>query len=180
MVDETELLRRAQQGDPDAFAALVRPHQARLRAAVAFYLAAGDDVLDVVQDALVDAYRHLDRVDPERPLGPWLRTLCRNRARKLLRQRAARGGPRATVDVELLAADPEDEPGPELEALRACVDHLPAERRRLLVRRLVEAEPVQHLARELGRSPGAVSQLLQRLKQTLRECVERRMAEGVG
>lgn len=178
MPTEAELLRLAQGGDPDAFAALVRPHQARLRAAVAFYLPSGDDVLDVVQDALVDAFQHLDRVDPQRPVGPWLRTLCRNRARKWLRARAARGGVHAPVDEALLAAAEPAEDGPELDALRACVAQLPADRRQLLLRRLVESEPVQRLAQDLERSPAAVSQLLQRLKQALRTCVEQRLAEG--
>ena len=44
---------------------------------------------DVVQDALFDAYRKLDRFDDTRPLAPWLFRIAHNRCIDLLRHRAS-------------------------------------------------------------------------------------------
>ena len=57
MVDERMLISAAKGGDREAFSGLVRLHQARLRALVALSLSERDDVLDVVQESFVDAWR---------------------------------------------------------------------------------------------------------------------------
>ena len=80
-MDEADLVRRAQQGDRGAFGELVRLHQARLRAFAARFVPRSEDVFDLVQDAFVSAYRALGTFDPALELGPWLRTICRNRIR---------------------------------------------------------------------------------------------------
>jgi RNA polymerase sigma-70 factor (ECF subfamily) len=78
-MDERELIRLAQKGDRDAFGELVALYQARLRAYVARYVSRPDEVFDIVQDGFIDAMEHLDRFDPEKEVGPWLRAICRNR-----------------------------------------------------------------------------------------------------
>ena len=78
-MDERELIRRAQQGDREAFGQLVALYQARLRAYVARYVPRADEVFDIVQDGFIDALEHLDRFDADKEVGPWLRAICRNR-----------------------------------------------------------------------------------------------------
>lgn len=62
---------------------------------------------DVVQDALLEAYRKLDQFDDTRPLSPWLFRIAHNRCIDLLRHRnagrqaAAKAiGPKATMPIE--------------------------------------------------------------------------------
>src|SRR5437879_8648602 len=62
---------------------------------------------DVVQDALLEAYRKLDHFDDSRPLSPWLFRIAHNRCIDLLRHRGAGwaaaakvGGPEATMPSE--------------------------------------------------------------------------------
>src|SRR5919204_1408352 len=55
---------------------------------------------DVVQEALFDAYRHLDTYDDSRPMGPWLFRIAHNRCIDFLRRREVR------VQAEDAAAEP--------------------------------------------------------------------------
>jgi len=62
---------------------------------------------DVVQEALLEAYRKLDQFDDSRPLSPWLFRIAHNRCIDLLRRRslgraaaAKIGAPEATMPIE--------------------------------------------------------------------------------
>ena len=80
MQDERAVALRAQQGDPDAFAVLVRQHEeAAFRAA---YLIVRDEAeaQDVAQEAFVRAYRSLARFDAGQPFRPWLLRIVTNLA----------------------------------------------------------------------------------------------------
>ena len=56
---------------------------------------------DVVQEALFDAYRKLDKFDDSRPLKPWLFRIAHNRCIDFLRKRGVQ------VEAETAAAGPE-------------------------------------------------------------------------
>lgn len=170
--DESALITAAVAGDREAFGQLVRRHQARLRALVAFSIADRDDVLDLVQESFVDAWRGLERFDATREFGPWLRTICRNRVLKHLRDRLPkRRRELALVDEALIAAAPEEAPEGRLAALRRCLEALDDGHRALLERRYHDGVAVQELAGELGKSANAVSMILIRLKGVLQRCV---------
>ena len=149
--------------------------QARLRALVALTVTDRDDVLDIVQESFVDAWRSLDRFDTTREVGPWLRTICRNRVLKHLRDRLPkRRRELALVDEALIASEPaeaEEAPEGRLVALRRCLQALDASHRSLLERRYHDGVAVQDLASELGKSANAVSMILIRLKGVLQRCV---------
>ena len=171
-MDERALITAAIAGDQDAFAGLVRLHQARLRGLVALSLSERDDVLEVVQESFVDAWRALERFDQTREFGPWLRTLCRNRTLKFLRDRLPRRRRELALVDEVLLAAPVLEPVDDrLSALRRCLEQLDADHRRLLEQRFAEGVAVQDLAVALGKSPNAVSMILLRLKSVLLRCV---------
>jgi len=174
-VDERALITAAVAGDQEAFAGLVRLHQARLRGLVALSLSHRDDVLEVVQESFVDAWRGLDRFDQAREFGPWLRTICRNRTLKFLRDRLPqRRRELALVDEALIAAPLVESMEPvdgRLAALRRCLEQLDADHRRLLEQRYADQVAVQDLAVALGKSPNAVSMILLRLKGVLQRCV---------
>lgn len=178
-MDEAMLVRQAQGGDREAFAQLVRLHQERLRGLVALSIPGHDDVHDLVQEAFVDAWRGLPGFDTGRDFAPWLRTICRNRVRKFLRDRLPRRRRElALVDEALLAAPEPPEDDRRLPALRACLGRLAEGQRRLLARRYRDGEPVQAIAEAIGRSPNAVSMLLLRLRSALVKCVAERLAEA--
>ena len=172
-MNEAVLIHNAKAGDLHAFTRLVDQYQDSLRGIVAFYVAEPDAVLDILQDALLDAWQHIDRVDPERPFGPWLRTLCRNRARKYLRSQS-RSPAQVLVDEALLAAEPTSS-DQRADALQLCLGELDQTRRTLLEERFVSGARIQDLAEQAGKSPNAISMQLLRIKDLVRSCIEQRL-----
>jgi RNA polymerase sigma-70 factor (ECF subfamily) len=75
---------------------------------------------DVVQEALFEAYRKLDKFDDSRPLKPWLFRIAHNRCIDFLRKRGVRG------EAETAAMEPDTvEPAePAVLGLGRAVEHL--------------------------------------------------------
>jgi RNA polymerase sigma-70 factor (ECF subfamily) len=128
--DEAELVERAKRGDHDAYAELVRDHQAAAFR-VAYLVAGGSaaDAEDVAQEAFVKAYRSLERFRAGAPFRPWLLRIVGNEARNHRRaagRRAYHQG-RAAALEPVAGAPPEDEVlGREGgRAVRAALDRLP-------------------------------------------------------
>ncbi len=123
--EEAHLLIAARQGDASAFEALVRRHQGPLYNFCLRLLGRPEDAGDVVQDAFIQLYNHLDRLDERDPVSPWLFRVARNRSIDLIRRR--RTVPFSDVEegAEGSALDPaDDEPLPEELAERADVQRL--------------------------------------------------------
>jgi RNA polymerase sigma-70 factor (ECF subfamily) len=87
---EAELIERAQQGDSEAFGALVEEHTGFVRRLTRTILRDVDDSDDAAQDAFFAAWRARDRFDPARPFKPWLAQIAVNAARDLQRRRSIR------------------------------------------------------------------------------------------
>jgi len=178
-MDERELVLRAKRGDREAFDGLVRLYQARLRAYVARYVPGPEDVFDIVQDAFIDALEHLDRFDPSREFGPWIRAICRNRTLNHFRScRAGRSAAAALVDraLEETRGPMEDDleaAGRKLRALQHCVGRLEASQRELIDLRYRREVPLADLARRMGRSAAALAMALLRIRAALQKCMER-------
>lgn len=86
MTSEAEMIARARDSDPDAWAKLVRDHQEPVFRFAYLILGNRQDAEDVAQETMIRAYRALDRFDVTRPLRPWLLAIAGNTARN--RQRA--------------------------------------------------------------------------------------------
>ena len=178
-MEERDLLRRAQQGDRDAYGQLVALYQARLRAFVARYVSRPDEVFDIVQDGFIDAMEHLDRFDPSKEFGPWLRAICRNRMLNHFRSNKVRqNAASALVDQALQETwgemeDDLEEGAERVAALRKCVDRLEKSQRELIELRYRREVPLAELARKLGRSAAALSMSLFRLRAALEKCMDR-------
>jgi RNA polymerase sigma-70 factor (ECF subfamily) len=90
-LDDATAVALARAGDLDAYEVLVAHHTvAAHRAAV--LLGAGADADDVVQEALVKAYRQLSRYRGESGFKPWLLAIVANETRNLHRSRRRRDG----------------------------------------------------------------------------------------
>ena len=180
-MEERDLIRKAREGDRDAFGSLVALYQARLRAFVARYVSRPDEVFDIVQDGFIDAMEHLDRFDPSKDFGPWLRAICRNRMLNHFRSAKVRQNAAAALVDEALqenwgAMEDNLEDGAErVAALRRCVDKLEKSHRELIEMRYRREVPLNDLARRLGRSAAALSMSLFRLRAALEKCMERRL-----
>ena len=90
---ESEVVRRARQGDTQAWEDLVSLHQQSVFRLAYLMLGEADDAEDIAQQAFIQAYYALGRFDTTRPVRPWLlqitANLCKNWMRGVSRYLAA-------------------------------------------------------------------------------------------
>lgn len=182
MERDAQLLGRAQAGDGEAFAALVE----RYRAAVwrlALRCAAGraEAAEDLAQEAFVRLWDALARIDPARPLFPWLRRVVLNLGAKRAASRSAERRALERLARERAAAPPAPADGiaeaaPELEGrLARAFAALSEEKREILRLRAVEGLSYGEIARALSCAAGTV---MSRLHRARAELAERLAQEG--
>jgi RNA polymerase sigma factor (sigma-70 family) len=110
-LDDATAVTRARTGDLDAYEVLVARYTAPAHRA-AVLLGAGADADDVVQEALVKAYRQLARFRGDAGFRPWLLAIVANETRNLHRSRRRRDGlvlrAAAREDPEPTGPDPAD------------------------------------------------------------------------
>jgi RNA polymerase sigma-70 factor, ECF subfamily len=80
----------AQNGDPEAFAALVRIHQRRAYAVARAIVLTHEDAEDAVQEGFLHAYRALQRFIPDQAFGAWLHRIVANAALDITRRKKVR------------------------------------------------------------------------------------------
>lgn len=179
--EDTDLvLERVRAGEVEAFAEVVRAHQAAVWRTVAYTLRDHETVKDLVQQAFVNAYTSLDRFEAGADLGAWLRGIARNLVREELRRRAREDtrleAYREHVEARLAGAG-DGEPEDELRAaLQACREKLPEPMQQALTLRYERGLGFDDVALTLGRTIAASRQLLQRVRLTLRDCIQGRLA----
>ncbi len=102
-------LRAAQSGDEVAFGRLVAPHRRELHAHAYRMLGSATDAEDVLQDAMLNAWRGLPRFEGRSSLRSWLYTITTNAALKALRRSKKRTMPADHGPASALH-EPHDEP----------------------------------------------------------------------
>jgi RNA polymerase sigma factor (sigma-70 family) len=154
-------------GSEPAFEAIV----ARYRGQLLRYCSAllgRERAEDAVQQTFVKAYDAMHRDDRSLLLKPWLYRIAHNTAHNALRDNALRDEPLGEADgvgdrPELVVERRE-----RLRAVLASVQELPPRQRDALVLRELEGRSYEEIAAALGVGGGAVRQLLNRARATLR------------
>lgn len=82
------LLQRINGGDTNAFVTLVQPFRERLFRKATSMLGSPDDAEDAVQDALLTAFRGIDRFRGDAAIYTWLYRIVVNRCTDVLRKRS--------------------------------------------------------------------------------------------
>jgi RNA polymerase sigma-70 factor (ECF subfamily) len=155
--------------DPDAFWALVQPHDRALRG-LAYRLVGDRDLMDdVLQEAYLKAFRALPSLRGREALGTWLRRIVYNASMDQLRRR------RKLVPLD----DLPDHPDPaEVAAgrrdLAAALESLPPVMRAAVL--LVDAEGLSYeeAGAIIGVPKGTVASRLSRAREILRRALEAR------
>jgi len=123
---------------------------------------------DVVQEALFEAYRKLDKFDKSRPLKPWLFRIAHNRCIDLLRHRGVQD--KAEVSVAVPEAT---EPAEPVLGTGKAVEHLvltlpPKERACVLLKDVFDYS-LEEIAELVNSSVGGVKAALNRARTKLAE-----------
>jgi len=88
--EETQIVRRAQRGDTEAYEELVRRHQRRIFAVASGILRQREEAEDVAQQVLLKAYISLPRFDLRSAFSTWLYKITVNECWDHLRRRKSR------------------------------------------------------------------------------------------
>jgi len=123
---------------------------------------------DVVQEALFEAYRKLDKFDESRPMKPWLFRIAHNRCIDFLRRK----GVRHEAEVAVAVPDATESAEPALETGKA-VEHLvltlpPKERACLLLKDVFDYS-LEEIAELVDSTAGGVKAALHRARIKLAE-----------
>lgn len=176
MTDETELIARAKAGDRLAFERVLLPHLAGLLAYSRAICGDFHAAQDVVQETALVAYRNLERLFAEVDFGTWLKAIARRQAlaarRKLGRHPLAAEGVLESVYDSELAHD-----SPHQQALRECLEKVPPDGRELIHIRYAEGRSIGEMATRTKTNVDTLRWRMYRLRQALRECVERRLRQ---
>jgi RNA polymerase sigma-70 factor (ECF subfamily) len=84
--DDSELLKKYQQGNAAAFREIVNRYKNPLYAFLRRFLTRHDLVEDVFQETFLQLYTSRESFDVKRPLQPWLFTIAANKAKDALRK----------------------------------------------------------------------------------------------
>lgn len=90
VLDDRDLVRRAQAEDKEAFEELVRRHQHRVFAVAGGIVRRREDVEDIAQQVFVKAYFSLKRFDQRAAFSTWLYKITVNECWDLLRKKKVR------------------------------------------------------------------------------------------
>jgi RNA polymerase sigma-70 factor (ECF subfamily) len=172
----SELLQRIAAGDRAAFRGLYELLSPRLYGLALRITGEGGLAADALQDAFVQILRQAGRFDPVRGTAEaWIVSLVRYRALDIVRGRRR----------EVLGYEPADQPLVEPDALerlgaaedsaalKACLEELEEDRRRLIVLAFIEGLSHADLADRLRIPLGTVKSSIRRGLLKLRECLGR-------
>ncbi|MBA3905270.1 MAG: sigma-70 family RNA polymerase sigma factor [Pseudonocardiales bacterium] len=169
-LDDLTLVVRAQEGDVRAFEVLARRHQRALYRVAVRMMGDPGEAEDALQEALLDAWRHLDRFRGDASFSTWMYRIVSNRCIALLRRR--RPLPAADAGAAVVASDSPEraaELDAELAALGAAVQDLPHEQRVCWVLRELSGMGYAEIAEITGAGEAAVRGRIYRARVRLTE-----------
>lgn len=176
----------APAGEPDpaarpVFDILIREHAAMLSTYLRAVATDGALRDEVFADTVLTAWKTLSRYDHARPFGAWLRGIAR---RLLLAHSSARRAVELTPEILDLLDDrfariamrPGDTFDDQIAFLKDCLAALAPRSREVVEATYFEGQKGPAVARRLGLSADNARKILTRARESLRDCVRRRLA----
>ena len=185
---DAHLVTRTAEGDHGAFEALMRRHNGRLFRAARAILKDDAEAEDAVQDAYLDAYRHMGEFRGDSQVGTWLVRIAVNHALMRLRKQKRHSvvvsfdQPETADAMDSVDQLPDDrnEPASDMmmrgeirQLLERRIDELPLTYRAVFILREVEEMSVDETAEALGIAPATVRTRLFRARALLRQALAR-------
>lgn len=179
--DDHRLIAECLAGKTSAFGVLVQRYQDRLYNTVFRMVGNGDDALDIVQDAFLNAYQSLESFKGDALFFTWLYRIAMNTAISQRRKK------RHLVPIDsagegrsLEPSDPseDNQPGHALEQaeeeqrLYRALSRLSVEHRTVLVLKELEGQKYEVMAETLGVPVGTIRSRLHRARLELRDLLE--------
>ena len=175
------LARRTQNGDTEAFAALIDRYQPKLARYGKKFLRDREDVRDLLQDIFIKAYMNLKSFDAGRAFSPWIYRIAHNEFISEIRKRAGKFViPVFDFDIlfpHLASPETADRGAREKElttALAECLDELDPKYREPLVLYYYEELAYAEIAEILQIPTSTVGVRIARAKSALKKIAEQK------
>jgi RNA polymerase sigma-70 factor (ECF subfamily) len=185
--DEQELVAKAQAGDNEAFAALVERYQNKIYRLAKNITQNNEDAEDVLQEAFLKAYSHLDTFQRNAKFYTWIVRIAVNEALMKLRKRKSdrtvpldepldTGEETVNREIAVWEDNPETRYSQEeiQQILDEAVESLKPDFRAVFALRDIEELNTEETAETLGISVPAVKSRLLRARLALREKLTRK------
>ena len=188
--DDQQLVERVQRGDKRAFDLLVLKYQHKLVKLVSRYVRDPSEVMDVVQEAFIKAYRALPIFRGESAFYTWIYRIAINTAKNYLVAQGRRppDGDIDSSDVDQIEGETElkDNATPERLLLRDEIEEtvmdaiaqLPEDLRVAITLRELEGLSYEEIAAVLDVKLGTVRSRIARGRAALREALAHRAPTG--
>jgi RNA polymerase sigma-70 factor, ECF subfamily len=188
--DDVALVHSAKQGDMAAFEELLKRHTNMIFRVAMHITSLREDAEEVVQDAFLKAFRHLQRFEERSRFSTWLTRIAVNEA--LIKLRGSRRAPTISIDEETDESAPLGDkiadwrPNPEQlysstqlrEILQQALASLPDSYRVVFLLRDVEGLSIAETAEMLGLCVPNVKARLFRARLKLRKFLSRYFEGG--
>ncbi|NDJ54346.1 MAG: sigma-70 family RNA polymerase sigma factor [Chloroflexi bacterium] len=183
-MDEEALIRAAQQGDVNAYNALVLHYQSLAFNVALRIIGEADAAADATQEGFISAYHALDRFRGG-SFKSWLLRIVTNACYDEMRRRKRR--PQSSLDAVFTqddsagtaqfateGDDPEEiaESRELQQAILNCLQELPEEQRVIAIMADVEGFSYEEIADVTGIALGTVKSRLSRTRRRLRDCLQ--------
>lgn len=164
----------------DRFTRLLLHHQPDILRSVRLLVPHAADAQEIMQETSVALWKQFAAYDPSRSFGHWARGFARIEVLRFKRKRGRRPA-LSEQAVELLATtelEMADELDDRTEHLRECLSRLPLQQRSMIHHYYTDEMDVAAIAATQSRTVEAVYKSLQRVRQTLLDCIERKLNQS--
>ncbi|WP_376704939.1 RNA polymerase sigma factor [Mesorhizobium sp. ISC25] len=177
---DMQLVGRALARDGDAFRTIIKTHNQRLYRIARGVVRNDSEAEDIVQEAYVSAFAHLEAFRGDASLATWLSRIVINEAlgrlRKKRRMVAMPENPQA--EIIRFPLNPSDDPERTmaqrqiLELVERATDSLPDIYRMVFVARVIEGLSIEETAELLGVRPETIKTRLHRARALVRKALD--------
>ncbi len=187
-VSETELVRRAKDGDVEAFEQLISNYQTKIYH-IAFHMLSNEqDAEDAAQDAIIKAYRYLGSFKEESGFYTWVYRITHNICLDMIRKRRRSVLHTAELikkdqdgqETELQIVDEKPQPEEQIMTqqvqveMQHAISELKENYRIVIIMRDIQGMSYDDIAAVLDISAGTVKSRLNRARENLRKIVSKK------
>lgn len=177
---DLELAQRAMARDGAAFRTIIKTHNQRLYRIARGVVRNDAEAEDIVQEAYVRAFAHLESFRGDASLGTWLSRIVINEALGRLRKRRRTVAMPENPQAEIIQfpLNPSDDPERTmaqrqiLQLVERATDSLPDVYRMVFMARVIEGLSIEETSELLGVRPQTVKTRLHRARALLRKALD--------
>ena len=189
ILDDETVISRVKQGESALFEIVMRRYNQRLYRIIRSILGSDSDVEDVLQEAYLKAYGHLDQFEGRSSFATWLtkiavyEAMARARRGRRFQPLAVATGDDENRVLELRSSLPDPEQNAAqhelMRLIEEAVDHLPDSFREVFVMREIEQMNQAETAECLGLKEGTVKTRLHRARGHIESYLLARAGQGI-